>query len=88
MYFYVGEEANLVDIDIVANVLTDEIVGYEDLKKAVLDHLKANKHELIEQALAAVELGDKRPSQLVADIKKRFNAVSYTHLTLPTIYSV
>ena len=61
--------------DIVANVLTDEIVGYEDLKKAVLDHLKANKHELIEQALAAVELGDKRPSQLVADIKKRFNDI-------------
>ena len=41
----------------------------------MLDHLKASKHEKIEQALAAVEIGDKRSSQLVAHIKKRFKDI-------------
>ena len=51
------------------------ITEYDQLKKAVLDHLQANKHQLIEQALSAFELGDKRPSQLVSDIKKRFQEI-------------
>ena len=45
---------------------------YDKLKEAVLDGLKANRHQLIEQALAAVELGSRRPTQLVNDIRKRF----------------
>ena len=61
--------------DIVADILTDDITKYDQLKKAVLDHLQANKHQLIEQALSAFELGDKRPSQLVSDIKKRFQEI-------------
>jgi hypothetical protein len=48
------------------------------LKAAVLDSLRANKFQLIEDALAAVELGDKRPSQLVLDIKRRFTDVGLT----------
>ena len=44
--------------DIVADILTDDITEYDQLKKAVLDHLQANKHQLIEQALSAFELGD------------------------------
>lgn len=34
--------------------------------------LQANRHQRIEDALAAVELGDKRPSQLVTVIRRRF----------------
>ena len=55
--------------DIVADILTDDITEYDQLNKAVLDHLQANKHQLIEQALSAFELGNKRPSQLVSDKK-------------------
>lgn len=49
--------------------------NYDELKTAVLDMLKANRHLLIEEALAAVELGDRRPTQLVMDIKRKFNEV-------------
>ena len=49
-----------------------DTTDYDVLKAAVLDSLRANKHQLIEDALAAVELGDRRPSQLVTDIKRRF----------------
>ena len=43
-----------------------------DLKQAVITHLKANSHELIERPLSAMELGDKRPSQLVNEDKRWF----------------
>lgn len=56
------------DVACDAPITTD----YAVLKAAVLESLRANKHQLIEDALAAVELGDKRPSQLVNDIKRRF----------------
>ena len=52
--------------------------NYETLKKAVLDHLKANKHELIEQALSTLDLGDKRPSQFVTEVKRRFSDIGLT----------
>jgi len=61
--------------DLFAEVVTDEINSYELLKTAILDHLKENKHQLIENALAAMELGDKRPSQLVSEFKRRFNEI-------------
>ena len=61
--------------DIVANILTDKITEYYQLKKAVLDHLQANKHQLKKLALSALEIGDKRPSQLVSGIKKRFQEI-------------
>ncbi len=51
------------------------ISTYEDLKKAVLDALRANRFQLIEEALAAVQLGDRRPAQFVVDIKRRFSEV-------------
>ena len=56
--------------------LTDPV--YEDLKSSILEGLKANRHQLIEQALAAVELGRKRPTQLVNEIKKRFCDIGLT----------
>ena len=40
-----------------------------------MNDLQANKHQFIEQVLYAFELGDKRPSQLVSDIKKRFRKI-------------
>ena len=55
----------LLPEDIACDVITDDVVKYEDLKEALIRHLKANSHELIERALSAMELGDKRPSQLV-----------------------
>ena len=44
----------------------------------MVDSLKANHHQLIEKALSAVELGDKRPAQLVVEIKKRFADIRIT----------
>jgi len=61
--------------DLVSEILTDEVTTYETLKSAIIEHLKANKHQLIEHALSALELGDKRPSQLVSEIKRRFNEI-------------
>ena len=48
---------------------------YESLKEKVLDYLKANKHELIEQALSTLDLGDKRPTQFVTEMKRRFSEI-------------
>jgi len=58
--------------DIACEVISPTVKTYEDLKSAVINYLKANKHQLIETALSAIELGDKRPSQLVNAVKKRF----------------
>ena len=57
-------------------LLTDPM--YEDLKSSILEGLKTNRHQLIEQALAAAELGCKRPTQLVNEIKKRFCDIGLT----------
>lgn len=51
---------------------------YDRLKTAVTDMLRANKHQRIEEALAAVELGNRRPTQLVTDIRRRFAEVGLT----------
>jgi len=64
--------------EIAANLPIDDDMTYEALKKAVLDSLTANKHQLIEQALSAVELGNKRPTQLVVEIKRRFAEIGLT----------
>ena len=61
--------------DIVVNLAIDDLTEYEPIKKAVLESLLANKHELIEQALAAIDLGEKRPTQAVVEIKRKFNDV-------------
>ena len=45
---------------------------HEDLKQAVIWHLKANSHELMERAVSAMELRNKQPSQLVNEVKRRF----------------
>ena len=58
--------------------LPETVNDYVTLKASVLDNLRANKFQLIEDALAAVELGDRRPSQLVLDIKRRFSDVGLT----------
>jgi len=48
---------------------------YDELKKAVVSNLTANKHELIEQALSTVPLGDKRPTSYVNELKRKFAEV-------------
>ena len=63
----------LLPEDIACDVITEDVTKCEDLKQAVIKHLKANSHELIERALSAMELGDKRPSQLVNEVKRRFS---------------
>ena len=45
--------------DIACDVITENVMKYEDLKQVLIRHLKANSHELIERALSAMELGDK-----------------------------
>ena len=59
----------------IASEVIDSATTYEALKEAILNNLKGNKHELISQALAAITLGDKRPSQLVTEIKRRFEDI-------------
>ena len=59
----------------IASKVIDNASTYETLKEAILDNLKSNKHELINQALSAMTLGDKRPSQLVTEIKRRFEDI-------------
>ena len=56
----------------IASEVIDNASTYETLKESILDNLKGNKHELINQALSAMTLGDKIPSQLVTEIKRRF----------------
>ncbi len=59
----------------IASEVIDLATTYEALKDAVLNNLKGNKHELIGQALSTMTLGDKRPSQLVHEIKRRFEDI-------------
>lgn len=59
----------------VAGFIDLDTEDYTSLKASVLEALRANRHQRIEEALAAVELGDRRPSQLVTDIKRRFSEV-------------
>ena len=51
------------------------IKSYDDLKKAIFTSLQANKHIRIEETLATLHLGDKRPTQFGMEIKLRFNDV-------------
>lgn len=51
------------------------ITEYDQLKTSVLDSLRANRFQLIEEALASIELGSRRPAQFVLDVKRRFSEV-------------
>jgi len=64
--------------DIAMNLSLDDDADYDKLKESVTSSLKANKHQLIEQAMSALELGDKKPSQLVNEIKRRFREINVT----------
>jgi len=64
--------------DIAMNLNLDDEADYNKLKETVINSLKANKHQLIEEAMAALELGDKRPSQLVNEIRRRFVDIGVT----------
>lgn len=64
--------------DIAMNIITDDGEDYDALKDAVLKSLRANKHELIEKALSSIELEDRRPSQLLIEIKRRFAEIGLT----------
>lgn len=61
--------------DIAINIDIDTCSDYEKLKEAVLLSVKPNQHELIDQALRGVELGDKRPTQMVSEIRRRFSQI-------------
>lgn len=64
--------------DVARNLSLDEGLDYGKLKETVLNSLKANKHQLIDEALSTIQLGDKRPSQLVVEIKRRFSEIGMT----------
>ena len=65
----------LLPEDIACDVITEDVKKYDDLKQAVIRHLKANRHQLIERALSAIELCDKRPSQLVYKVKRLLSEI-------------
>ena len=60
----------LLPEDIASDVITEDVTKYEDLKQAVIRHLKAKSHELIKRSLSVMELGEERPSQLVNEMIK------------------
>jgi len=64
--------------DVICDVNITSNFSYQSLKSEVLNNLKENKHLLIDKALSAMELGDKRPSQLVCEIKRRFTDIGIT----------
>lgn len=63
--------------DIACNLLSNDNT-YETLKAEVINSLKENKHQLIEKALSTMSLGNKRPTQLVVEIRKRFTDIGMT----------
>jgi len=64
--------------DIAMNLILSDNEDYEELKKAVLTSLKANKYDLIEKALSSIELADRKPSQILIEIKRRFADIGLT----------
>jgi len=62
-------------VDIACTLSITNSGDYDSLKQKVLNSLKENKHSLIEKALSAVELGDRRPTQIVSEIKRRFEEI-------------
>jgi len=57
--------------DIACDIEAD-VITYDDIKSKLVNNMKANKHKLIEEALEKMDLGEKRPSQLVSEIKRKF----------------
>lgn len=55
-----------------ATEVPDNCSTYADLKRAVLNVLEANRFTLIEEAMEAVELNGRKPSQVVAEITRKF----------------
>jgi len=64
--------------DIAIGLDVDDTCDYDKLKAAILKSIKSNKHELIKQALSKMTLGDKKPSQLVSEIRRRFAEIGIT----------
>lgn len=60
--------------DVAVNISVTS-ANYDELKNEILNNLKANKHVLIQQALNTVELGNKRPTQFVSEMKRRFSEI-------------
>ena len=61
--------------DIVCNLAIDDVEDYDTLKKNIIENLSANKHQLIEEALRTLSLGDKKPSLFVNELKRKFSEV-------------
>jgi hypothetical protein len=82
-FFLAGIQSTITKYHHAMAVLPEEVIcnvdlsinDYDALKVAVIDSLKANRFELIERAMAALELGDRKPSQLVIEIQRRFSEV-------------
>jgi len=62
--------------EVVNEIPLDSAEQYEVIKQKVLENLKGNKHQLIDQALSAVSLNGKRPTQIINEIRRRFADVN------------
>ena len=58
--------------EIAVSIDLDGGVDYEKLKETVLGSLKPSQHELIDQALRGLELGNKHPKQMVGEFGDAF----------------
>ena len=64
-------------------VLPEEVISnlgelpsdFEQLKAGVLESLKANRFQLIEEAMSTLNLGERKPSHLVTEIRRKFSEV-------------
>ena len=61
---------------IACNLIIDESDNYENLKKVIIESLTANKHQLIEEALNTISLGNLRPSLFVNELKRKFSEIN------------
>ena len=59
----------------VAIQLEDNFESYEMLKNNIIEAYQKNKIELIEEALGNIELGNRKPSALLTDMKNKFKSL-------------
>ena len=58
------------------------------MEKVIIQGIKANDHRILSRVITRIENDDYVHERRFKEIYDQAQAVSYTHLTLPTIYSV
>ena len=67
-------------LTVVADVLDDPNVTYERLKQVIIKRCSVSDEQRIRKLLSQLELGDKKPSQLLREIKALANSTTSTDI--------